>query len=662
MPGTRMIMIAVCTVAACALVPSVASAAGCSETWIGPGGSPSGGTSGNWGTAGNWSGGAVPTSTDSVCITAPGTYTVTLTTTTDHYGNEDTANVQGLTLGATSGTQTLVVEGGASDVQGNWYNATNLNVGADGMSIAANGVLDLDATASDFTSPQGGTPGGSANLGVDSASSTPAPLTNAGTIIAQSSDSAWGESINVGGTLTNTGSITDESGTLTFQGQSNLPYVVDNTGAVSIASGAMFTMLAGDGSSFTNDGTFANQGTATTQQTMHWIQSGGSETGNPVDLTGQETLEDSAGTGSFAVTNCAGADLTGTIPAGQTVSVIGGCSGTTLTLGAGNNPPAVVNDGTLILDAPATNGSDAIIQGAGLDNRGTLDSTVANTTLANQLLVPLVNEAGALVNLTGGTLEQTAGTATSNAGTVDIAPGSLWLVQAGSFTNTGTLAPQIASATSLGQVNLTVGSKFNAGGTLAPSLASGYVPATGTEFTEVEMNGGGVTGTFASVTGGFSADYSKETASPPYVGMIYASTPTPTPTPIPAPGPTVTRVGHIGSVAGGREAVKVTVSCPKGAARCATAIITVTVTEHLKSSRLVAVTARVHMKTVVVGRATVSLAAGATKTITVTLNGKGKALLAKYGKLKMVVTVSANGKKLKTATVTVEQAKKKTGR
>jgi hypothetical protein len=35
------------------------------------------------------------------------------------------------------------------------------------------------------------------------------------------------------------------------------------------------------------------------------------------------------------------------------------------------------------------------------------------------------------------------------------------------------------------------------------------------------MNGGSVSGKFASVTGGFSADYSKETASPPYFGMIY---------------------------------------------------------------------------------------------------------------------------------------------
>ena len=338
------------------------------------------------------------------------------------------------------------------------------------------------------------------------------------------------------------------------------------------------------------------------------------------------------------------------------MSVVGGCSGTTLTLGTGTNQPAVVNDGTLILDAPG-GGSDGILRGAELDNHGTLDSTITGAKLANQLLVALANEAGAAVNLTGGTLEQTAGTATVNAGTVSIAPGSLWLVQAGSFTSTGTLAPQIASATSLGQVNLTVGSKFNAGGTLAPSLTSGYTPPAGTEFPEVEMNGGAVNGTFASLTGGFSADYSKETASPPYVGVVYGTEPL-------APSRTPSPMLHVGSVAGGNGKLTVKLSCLAGGGSCKASIVA-TIVEHLKGRKLVAVTARskgVHNKTVVIARATITLAAGASRTITLTPNGKGKSLLAKYDKLKTIVTISANGKKRKTATVTVQKTKKKKGR
>jgi hypothetical protein len=210
-------------------------------------------------------------------------------------------------------------------------------------------------------------------------------------------------------------------------------------------------MLAGDGSSFTNDGTLANQGTATLEQSMYWIQSGGSETGNRVEFTGQETLQNSAGAGSFEltcipnVTDCSDANLTGTVPAGQTIIVLGGCSGTTLNLGTSSDTAPVVNDGTIDLEAPA-GGSDGIIQGSELENHGTLNSTVSAPTLANPLLVALVNEAAGTVNLTGGGLEQTTGSTTSNAGTVSTGPGATWLVQGGAFTNTGKLALRIAGA------------------------------------------------------------------------------------------------------------------------------------------------------------------------------------------------------------------------
>jgi hypothetical protein len=529
--------------------------------------------------------------------------------------NGDT--VTSLTLGdptAGTGTQTLDIAGQASVSNSNQTLNDVFVAVSSSAAINPDGKLIIGATGAG--TGNNGPDGGAADLIIDSSSSAPATLTNAGTIIAQTSDSVWGESLDVGGTLTNTGTIADESGKLTFQGQ-QVPYVVDNTGSMSVAAGAVFTMLAGDGSSFTNHGTFANQGTATVQQTMHWIQNGGSETGNPVQLTGQETLEDSAGTGSFAVTNCAGAGLTGTIPAGQTITVVGGCSGTTLNL----NPPSVTNDGTLILDAP-TGGSDGIVQRSELINHGTLDSTVADPKLANQLLVPLINAAGATVNLTGGELEQTTGSATTNAGTVHIAPGALWLVQAGSFTNSGTLVPQVASATSFGQFNLTVGSKFNAGGTLAPSLISGFKPAAGTEFPEIEMNGGSVSGKFHSVSGGFSADYTKETASPPYFGIVYGKG---------AKRPSL----KVGKVSGGAGSVSVKVSCTSGSGKCPKT----TVTASVKKGK----------KTVTVGKGSVTLSAGKSKTLTVKVSKTGKVL----------VTVSANKKKLKSATVTVRKRKKK---
>jgi hypothetical protein len=126
----------------------------------------------------------------------------------------------------------------------------------------------------------------------------------------------------------------------------------------------------------------------------------------------------------------------------------------------------------------------------------------------------------ATVTVTGGELAQSAGTTTSNAGTVNLAPGGLWLVQGGTFTNTGTLVPQIASSGSLGQFSVTVQGTFGAGGTLSPSLTSGDAPATGTEVPFVTLNGGRFSGTFGWVTGGFTPDDGAETTSPAFMGLV----------------------------------------------------------------------------------------------------------------------------------------------
>ena len=70
---------------------------------------------------------------------------------------------------------------------------------------------------------------------------------------------------------------------------------------------------------------------------------------------------------------------------------------TQLTLGGPNNtyPGAVVNDGTLRLDADGsgtTTGGAAILTGDELDNNGTFESTVEDSSYSNQLLDTFVNE------------------------------------------------------------------------------------------------------------------------------------------------------------------------------------------------------------------------------------------------------------------------------
>ena len=273
--------------------------------------------------------------------------------------------------------------------------------------------------------------------------------------------------------------------------------------------------------------------------------------------------------------------------------------------------------------------------------------------------MPLVNEAGATVNLTGGELAQTAGTTTSNGGTANIAPGSTWLVQGGAFANTGTLAPQIAGATDVGTVNLTVGSKFTAGATLAPTL-SGYAPAAGTEFPVVTLNGGTVTGTFGAVTGGFSADYGKETASPPYVGVVYngaSGTAPPTSPPSTPARPT------IGKVRGGAGKVTFAISCSAKASSCTSYAAKGTVTEHLKGRKLVAVTAaakrRSKSKIALVGSCWGRGARGRPGTITLTLDRTGTKLLKKFHKLEVRVVVTSGGTVISKRTVTVTERKAK---
>src|SRR5579884_4141441 len=71
----------------------------CTDSW-------SNASGGDWWVAGNWSTNAVPVSTDDVCITLSGTYTVTLGgPTSSHAGGAASTTVKSLTIGGASGTQ-----------------------------------------------------------------------------------------------------------------------------------------------------------------------------------------------------------------------------------------------------------------------------------------------------------------------------------------------------------------------------------------------------------------------------------------------------------------------------------------------------------------------------------------------------------------------------
>jgi hypothetical protein len=667
---TRSLVLCVSTIVC--LVVSVASAQACTKTW--------GSSSGSWSDPTAWSPSGVPTNTDDVCITASGTYTVTLP--------PEGGQAASLTLGGSSGTQTIDVDAASYIYNGETQHVTSLTV-AGTATIASTGRILLDATA-------GGTHSGSEEVGAGGyLTDTAGAVTNNGQIETQVQDSKWADYFKVAN-LTNeaSGSVLVASGTLNSQqeGEGAYPWSETNDGTVTVAGGAswlMKTSFAGK-ASFTNNGSIVNDGSIAMDGTSGesvWTQSGGSISGNEAVLQNGATLADSAGSGAFLL-NASGAKLTGTIPTGQTVTVrgepfdSGGETYNSTALSLDNTQ--VVNDGTLVLEADGstnTSGGSAYVNSGSLQNNGTILAEVGDPSWVDYLEVGLTNAPGGKLELSGGTLEQPSGTPTINQGLVTLGPGSLYLLQEGSsFVNDGTLSPEIASASSVGSFEMTSpccngSGTFTGGGTVLPVLVGGYVPSANQEFQAFLLAGGQFTGTFASVGNGFSADYSHQsysTPSPNYVGLVYQASGGGTTgggSSVAKGIPPIVPLVHLVSAVGGHGSLSVALSCPPGGVACQAASVTATVTEHLKGGKVTAVSsrkskkkARAQTKQVVIATAGATLAVGTTKTLTLTLNASGRALLAKFGKLTTVVSVTSGGKVIGSATVIVKKpvrAKKK---
>jgi hypothetical protein len=125
----------------------------------------------------------------------------------------------------------------------------------------------------------------------------------------------------------------------------------------------------------------------------------------------------------------------------------------------------------------------------------------------------------------------------------------------------------------------------------------------------------------------------------------------------PPPAPTA----HVVSISGGHAEITVVLSCPMGTAACLSVSLKAMIKEHLKGKRITALTASgkapaTRTKQVVVASVGVTVAAGTVKTLKLELNAAGRALLSKFGKLMVAVTVVSGGRTIHTGTVKVQKA------
>ena len=358
-----------------ALMPADALAAGCTDSWARA-------ESGPWSTPANWSTGSVPTSSDEVCITTSGEYTVTLT---------GSVSIKTLTLGASSGPKQTLLLGGP-------LSSGNLNI-ATAATISKTGVLNLEST-----------PGNDAVLGGS------ATISNSGELLSSASNTNYLEA----NLTTTAGGIVDlKSGELRQDDNTT----TTNEGALQIAASATLAATAGD-DLIVNKSSVANGGTIALSSGASWTQEAGSaeQSGSPVALFGG-VLTDVSGGGTFDLIDST--TLSGTIPAGQTV-VADAIPGHNASIAISGT---VTNHGTLALLSPA-GGGEAIVHGTQLNNLGVLsaDSESAN---ANYLEVGLTTGAGGVLDVEGGELRQDDNTITTNEGTFSIAVGAEFQATAG---------------------------------------------------------------------------------------------------------------------------------------------------------------------------------------------------------------------------------------
>ena len=473
--------------------------------WINASGGP-------WNTASNWSTGAVPVSTSEVFITLDGTYTITL---------DVDATVASLTLGGTTGPQTLSASGrtltlnGAGVVNSNGaLNLTGVSTLAGSGTLNNQGTVTLDdSTVSGALDNQGTlvargvsnlngavTTGAGTmlrvlgnNIGQTASLTAANGFINNGTVELTSADANWSATLTVtSGTLVNASGAAiqslvgasgsriliaelDNQGTVTI----NQPLTINRTSAnhqnssnINLSGGSLtissFTSFTNSGSidaptddltlsSFTS---FTNTGTVDMGPSRTLTISGGTFNQNA------GTFDVSNGTLSLssATLNLPSTFTTGTLSLfSSTLNLTG--SFTTANTVVSLNSSTFAATGTLTHAASGTlTLDDSTVSGA-LDNQGTLVAQgVSNLNGA------VTTGAGTMLRVLGNNIGQTAS-----------------LTAANGFINNGTVELTSADANWSATLTVTSGTLVNASGAAIQSL----VGASGSRILIAELDNQG---------------------------------------------------------------------------------------------------------------------------------------------------------------------------
>jgi hypothetical protein len=416
--------IALSLLALATLAPTSAHASECGNSWTNTAG-------GSWFTAGNWSKGTVPTAEEDVCITAEGTYTVTMTQTSA------TVTVASLTIGGTSGTQTLAVGSSCS------LNA--ILTTTTGIANGAHGAITL-------------TNGDGCGDGVTLAG----PVSNAGAI---SSEPANGGARAIQGSLTNTGTLTINTNT-SYNGASA---VLSNQGTIALAEGKQLS-VSGSGSAANEVGgsiTAAGNGDLFMGSGTSFTQGAGTTSGSKPVIVDDAALS-YTGSGASTIALRGSSSLAGTSSAGQSLSVESTCSenvvasaasgftnGGTMTLtngdGCGDSVTLVISSGIL------TNSGKVVTEVSHGGARAIQGSVTSTGTLAINAVTAYNGASAALINEGPLNIAEGAQLTVSNSGTVANRAGGK-ISAAGTATllmNAGTSFTQ-AAGTTIGSKPVTV--------------------------------------------------------------------------------------------------------------------------------------------------------------------------------------------------------------